>query len=71
MYEVTCELLVCVSGGAVAPPAAGRGRCFHVGRDSAAPPPPQPIWKRKKNFFVSKESTAAILSWLGISGYWF
>lgn len=40
--------------------------CFYRGRDSAAPPPPPPIWKRKKNFFVSKESTAAILSWLGI-----
>lgn len=28
-----------------------RRRCRHRGRDSAAPPPPRLIWKRKKNFF--------------------
>lgn len=39
---------------------------FYAGRDCATPPPPQSIWKRKKNFFVSKQSTAAILSWLKI-----
>lgn len=42
---------------------------FDVGRDCAArsPSPSAPsIWKKKKKLFVSKESTAAILSRLGI-----
>lgn len=39
-------------------------------RDPPSPLPPQSSWEEKKNFFVSEESTAAILTRLriGISG---
>lgn len=65
---MTGRVLIC---GRRLPPAAALRlhNRFDVGRDCAAlsPSPSAPsIWKKKKKLFVSKESTAAILSRLGI-----
>lgn len=52
--------------GAVAPPAVSSSGVFTQGVILRPLPLHSRSGKEKKNFFVSKESTAAILSWLGI-----